>query len=67
MRSKRTNGRNGGQLALPFGSIDVPVERLRLVYERSRLKLPFESALALPHLRICLRNVVLASSRRRAR
>lgn len=60
MRSKRC----AGQLDLPFGSIEVSMERLRSAYERSRLKLPFESALALPHLRICLRNVALASSRR---
>lgn len=64
---KANSRRNAGQLALPFGSVEVPLERLRSVYEGSRLNLSFEQVLALPHLRICLRNVVLARCRRGAR
>lgn len=67
MRAKSSGRRSGGQLALPFGSIEMSAEHLRSAYERSRLDVPFEAAMALPHLRICLRNLALSSGRRRPR
>lgn len=67
MHAKSSGRRSGGQLALPLGSVEMPVEHLRSAYERARLSVPFEAAMALPHLRICLRNLALSSGLRRPR
>lgn len=60
---RKTSG-NGRQRALDLGVTEVPIEAMRAAYARCRLDVPFERSLDVPYLRICLRNVVLAGSRR---
>lgn len=59
MRQKAKQHSNIRQLVLPIGVTEVPESALLSAYRRCRLVVPFEQALALPHLRICLRNVAL--------
>jgi hypothetical protein len=57
--------RNRHQLALPIGKVEVPEHLLRAAYERSRLQIGFDQAMALTHFRICFKRLALARLKRK--
>lgn len=52
------------QLALQLGQVDPPEHLLRTAWERSRLKISFEEAMAVYHFRISLKHVAMAIARK---
>jgi hypothetical protein len=57
--------RNSHQLALPIGKVEVPEHLLRAAYERSRLQIGFDQAMALTHFRIGLKRLALTMIKRK--
>lgn len=50
-----------GQLDLPIGIIEVSEKMLRAAYEHCHLRVPFETAVQIKPLEICLRNAALSA------
>ena len=56
-----------GQLALPLEPRAEPDSALRHAWARTRLNVPFQVAIHVPALAICLRNMAAAETRRKIR
>jgi len=53
------------QLALPLESRTEPESGLRRAWARSRMRVPYDVAIRVPALVICLRNIAAAEARRK--
>lgn len=51
--------RNQSQFALPLGQTEIPEQKLRAAYERTRLRQSFEEAMQIEHFRICLKRLAM--------
>jgi len=55
------------QLALPLETGPEPESALKHAWSHTRLRIPFDVAIHVPALAICLRNMAAAENRRRIR
>lgn len=55
------------QLDLPIGIIEVSEEMLRAAYGHCHLRIPFEMAVQIKPLEICLRNAALSAEATRTK
>ncbi len=55
------------QLALPLDTGPEPESALKHAWSHTRLRIPFDVAIHVPALAICLRNMAAAENRRRIR
>ena len=55
------------QLALPLEPVAEPESALKHAWSGTRLRVPYDVAIHVPALAICLRNIAAAENRRRIR
>jgi hypothetical protein len=55
------------QLALPLETGPEPESALKHAWSHTRLRMPFDVAIHVPALAICLRNMAAAENRRKSR